>query len=112
MNLSPYELVFGHKPKRPIIVNLFPTTDSFGNFKPSLNSPCNSLPKHIHTDHLVHYPRIKKLQKGIFAHWFLNRKKIHSEVHNYPNQSKHLRTFINRRFGTRQPLKKHFFSCK
>ena len=109
MNLSPYELVFGQKPKWPIIFNLSSTTDSFGNCKPSINSTCNSLPKHTHTDHLDLHPQIKKKQKGSFAHWCLNRKKIHSEVynevHNYLNQNKHLRTFINRRFGTAQPLK-------
>ena len=108
MKLSPYELVLGQKSKRPMF-NLSSTTDSFGNCKPSLNSPCNSSTKHAHTEHLGHQPQIKKLQKGTFAHWFLNREKIYSEVykevHNYLNQNIHLRTFINRRFGTAQPLK-------
>ena len=93
-------------PKKPIMFNLSSTTDSFGNCKASPNSPCNSFPKHTHTGH---HPQIKKLQKGTFPHWFLNREKIHSEVHNevhnYLNQNKHLHTFINRRFGTAQPLK-------
>ena len=80
MNLSPYELVFGQKPKKPIMFNLSSTTDSLGNCKPTKNSPCNSLPSHTHTDHLGHHPQIKKLQKGTIAHWFLNREKIHSEV--------------------------------
>ena len=109
MNLSPYELVFGQKPKRRIMFNLSSTTDIFGNCKLSLNSPGNSLPKHTHTDHLGHHPQIEKIQKGTFAHWVLNRNKIHSEiyneVHKYLNQNKHLQTFINRRFGTAQPLK-------
>ena len=100
MNLSPYELVFGQKPKKPIMFNLHSSTE---------NSPCNSLPNHTHTDHLRDHPQIKKLQKGTFAHWFLNREKIHSEVynkvHNYLKQNKHLRRKINRRFGTVQPLK-------
>ena len=109
MNLSHHELVFGHKPKKPIMFNLSSTTDNFGNCKPTNNSPCLPLPMHSHTDHLGHHPQIKKLQKGTFAHWFLNREKIHSqvynEVHNYLNQNKHLRSFINRQFGTAQPLK-------
>ena len=109
MNLSPYEIEFGQKPKRPIMFNLSFTTDSFRKCKNSPNSPCNSLPKQTHTDHLGHHPQVKKLQKGPFAHWFLNREKIHSEVynevHNYLNQNKHLRIIINRRFGTAQPLK-------
>ena len=109
MNLSPYELVFGQKPEKPIMLNISPAKDSLGNCKPTENSPCNSLPNHTHTDHLDHHPQIKKLQKGAFAHWFLNLEKIHSEVYNevrnYLNQSKLLRLFINRRFGMAQPLK-------
>ena len=53
------------------------------------------------------------MQKGNSEHWFLNREKIHSElyneVHNYPNQNKHLRTFINRRFQTPQLLEINTF---
>ena len=82
MNLSPYELVFGQKPKRPIMFTLSFITNSFGNCKPSPNSPCNSFPKHTHTGHLCHHPQIKKLQKGTIAHWSLKREKIQSEVYN------------------------------
>ena len=89
--------------------NLSSTTDSLGNCKPTEKSPCNSLTNHTHTDHLGHHPQIKNLQKGTFAHWFLNREKMHSEVynevHNYFNQNKHIRAFINRRFRTAQPFK-------
>ena len=81
MNLSQYELVFGQKPKRPIMFNLSPTTDTFRNCKPSLDSTCNYLPQHTHFDHLGHHPQIKQLQKEIFTHWFLNLEKIHSEVY-------------------------------
>ena len=107
-NLSPYELVFGQKPRKTIMFNLSSTTDSLGNCNPTEKSPCIALPNHTHADYLGHYPQIKKLQKGTFAHWFLNREKIHSDVynavHNYLNHNKHLRTFINRRFGMAQPL--------
>ena len=109
INRSPYEIVFGLKPKKPIMFNLSCTKYNFGNCNQTQNSPCLSLPKHTHTDHLGLQPQTKKLQKGTFAHWFLNREKIHSEVyneiHNYLNQNKHLRSFINCRFGTAQPLK-------
>ena len=63
MTLSQYELVFGQKPKKPIMFNLSSTTDSLGNCKTKENSPCISLPNHTHTDHLDHHPQIKKLQK-------------------------------------------------
>ena len=77
MNLLPYDLVFGHKPKKPIIFNLSSNTDKFGSCKPSEHSPCNSFPQHTHTDHLGHHPQIKKFQNGTFAHWFPNCEKIH-----------------------------------
>ena len=109
MNLSPYELVLGQKPKEPILFDISFTADSLGNCQATKNSPCISVPNHTHTDHLGHHPQIKRLQKGTFAHWFLNRKKIHSEifneVHNYLNQKKPLRTFTNRRSGTAKPIK-------
>ena len=63
MNLLPYELVFDQKPKKPIMFNLFSTTDSLGNCKTTENSPCNSLPNHTHTDYLGYHHQIKKLQK-------------------------------------------------
>ena len=31
MNLSPYKIVFGQKSRKPIMFNLFSTTDSYGN---------------------------------------------------------------------------------
>ena len=48
MNLSPYERVFGQKPKKPTMLKLSSTTDGL-NCKPLPNSPCNSFPKHTHT---------------------------------------------------------------
>ena len=61
MNLSPHELVFGQKPKKPIMFNLSCTTDNFGNCKPTDNSPRLFLAMHTHTDHLGHHPQIMKL---------------------------------------------------
>ena len=71
MNISPYERVFGQKPKKPIMFNLSSTTDSLGNCKPTENSPCNLLPIHTHTDHLGHHPQNKKLQKELLHIGFL-----------------------------------------
>ena len=39
INLSPYELVFDQKPKKPIMFNLSSTTDSLGNCKPQKTHP-------------------------------------------------------------------------
>ena len=95
VNISPYELVFGQKQKKPTMFNLSSTTDSFGNCKHTENSPCKFFPKHTHTEHLGHRPQTKKLQKGTFADWFLNHEKLPSEVynkkHNHLNQNKRLR---------------------
>ena len=61
MNLSPYELVFSQKPKKPIMFNLSSTADSFGNCKASPNSASNSFPKYTHADQLDHQSQIKKI---------------------------------------------------
>ena len=58
MNLSPYEIGFGQKPKKPKMFNLSSTTDSFGDCKLSPNSPFNSFLDHTYTDHLGHHPQI------------------------------------------------------
>ena len=50
MNLSPYNLVFGSKPKKKqLIFNPSSTTDSFGDCYPSQSSPSHSFPNHTHT---------------------------------------------------------------
>ena len=72
MNLSPYELVFGQKPKTPIKFNLFSTTDSLGICKFSLNSPRNSFPN-IHTDNLDHHQNLKNYRN------FQNPKPSHQK---------------------------------
>ena len=75
-------LYLAKKQIKTIMFNLSSTTDSYGNCKPSPNSPCSSFPKHTQTDYLGHHPKIKKLQKWTFANWFLNREKIHSQYYN------------------------------
>ena len=47
-------------------IQISSTTDSSGFRKPSLDSPCNSLPKHAHTVHLVHHPQIKICREELF----------------------------------------------
>ena len=82
-----------------------------GNCKPIQNSQRNSFPEVTHGDHLGNHPQIEKLQKEVFAHWFLNREKTHkdvyNEIHNYLNQ-KHLRSFFNSRLGRVQPILKTY----
>ena len=75
MILSPYELAFDIKPKKPIMFNLSSTTDSFRIYQPSQSSPC-TLFQNTHTTTFDHHPQIKKLKEGNFAHRFPNCKKI------------------------------------
>ena len=67
MNLSPYELVIGQKAKKPIIFNLFSTTDSLRDCKPTENATCNLFPNHKHTDHLNHHPQIIDTERNLCA---------------------------------------------
>ena len=68
MGRSPYELVFGIKPKRTIMFVLLSTKDYFGNCNTSQTSPCHFFSKYTHSDHLGHHPQVKNLSKETFAH--------------------------------------------
>ena len=74
MGLSPYEIIFGIKAKKPILFHLSPTTDSFGNCNPTHESSCHCFPKHTHTLHIGLIQIFKRYRKEL--EWnFLNREK-------------------------------------
>ena len=48
LGMSPYEVVFSQKPRKPTKIKLGTTTDEMGNCNPSEKSACNTQPKHTH----------------------------------------------------------------
>ena len=46
LGMSPYEVVFSQKPRKPTKVKLGTTTDEMGSCNPSDKSACNTEPTH------------------------------------------------------------------
>ena len=75
LGLSPYEVVFTQKPRKPTKIQLGTTTDEIVNCNPTEKSACNTQPAHTHLEKQFSHPKIAKLQKGTFAKWFLGKEK-------------------------------------
>ena len=57
------------------------TIENSKDCKATQQYQCSSLPKQTHTYHYGHHSEIEKLQKILFAHWFITREKTHSDVY-------------------------------
>ena len=62
LGMSPYEVVFNQKPRKPTQVELGTTTDELGNCIPSDNSICKTQPTHTHLEQQFNHPKLVKLQ--------------------------------------------------
>ena len=62
LGMSPYEVVFNQKPRKPTQVKLGTTTDELGNCKPSDKSICKTQPTHTHLEQQFNHTKLAKLQ--------------------------------------------------
>ena len=113
LGMSPYEVVFNQKPRKPTKIKLGSTTDEMGNCNPTEKSACNTQPAHTHREKQFSHPETAKLQKGTFAKWFLD-KAIHyndtyQSITNILQNRKKLTDEMNLRFRTAKPLEKNTF---
>ena len=67
LGMSPYEVVFNQKPRKPTKIKLGTTTDEIGNCKPTETSASNTQPTHAHLEKQFNHPNTAKLKKGTFA---------------------------------------------
>ena len=81
LGMSPYEVVFNQKPRKPTKIKLGSTTDKMGNCNPTEKSACNTQPAHTHLEKQFSHPKIAKLQKGTFAKWFLDKERHYNTTH-------------------------------
>ena len=81
LGMSPYEVVFNRKPRKPTQVKLGTTTDELGICNPSDKSICKTQPTHTHLEQQFNHPKLAKLQKGTFAKWFLDKEKQFNETY-------------------------------
>ena len=80
LDMSPYEVVFNRKPRKPTKIKLGSTTDEMENCNPTEKSACNTQPAHIHLEKQFSHPKIAKLQKETFAKWFLDKEKHYNDT--------------------------------
>ena len=62
--LSPYEIVFNQKPRKPILITANSSKNAQGYRQPTKESICYNLPLHTHDEDHFHHPRILKLASG------------------------------------------------
>ena len=79
--MSPYEVIFKQKPRKPTKTKLGTTTDEMGNWSPTETSACKTQPTHTHLAKQFSHPKIAKLQKRTFAKWFLDKEKHYNDTY-------------------------------
>ena len=75
LGMSPYEMVFNQKPRRPIMFTANSHKNTQGHCQPNKDSVCYNLPLHTHDEDHFHHPQILKLVSGTHNEWILNRIK-------------------------------------
>ena len=110
--MSPYEVVFNQKPRKPTKIKLGTTTDEMGNCNLRETIACNTQPAHTHLEKQFSHPKIARLQKGTFAKWFLDKEKHYNDTYRTITKilqnRKKLTDELNQRFRTKKTARKTF----
>ena len=81
LGMSPYEMVFNQKPRKPIMFTANSHKKAQGYCQPNKDSICYNLPLHKHDEDHFHHPQILKLAYGTHNEWILKRDKKHNEIY-------------------------------
>ena len=81
LGMSPYEMVFNQKPRKPIIFTANFSKNTHGYCQPNKDSICHILPLLTDDEDQFHHPQISKLASGTHIEWILTRDKKHSELY-------------------------------
>ena len=100
LGMSPYEIVFNQKQRKPIMFTANAHKNAQGHCKPNKNSICYNLPLHTHDDPF-HHPQNLKLASGTHTEWILNRDKKHNEVYQKVTKKMLQRQNINNQINSR-----------
>ena len=98
--MSPYEMVFNQKPRKPIMFTANAHKNVQGHCKPNKDSICYNLPLHTHDEDHFHHPQILKLASGTHTEWILNRDK-NNEIYQKVTKKLLQRQNINNQFNLR-----------
>ena len=109
LGMSPYEMVFNQKPRKPIMFTANAQKKAQGHCKPNKDSICYNLPLHTHDEDRFHHPQILKLASATHTEWILNRDKKHNEIYQKVTkkllQRQNINNQINLRFMPATDLK-------
>ena len=109
LGMSPYEMVFNQKPRKPIMFTANSHKNTQGHCQPNKDSVCYNLPLHTHDEDHFHHPQILKLASGTHTEWILNRDKKHNEIYQRVTkkllQRQNINEQINSRFTPASDLK-------
>ena len=109
LGMSPYEMVFNQKPRKPIMFTANSHKNEQGYCQPNKDSICYNLPLHTHDEDHFHHPQILKLASGTHTEWILNRDKKHNEIYQKITkkllQRQNINEQINSRFTPASDLK-------
>ena len=109
LGMSPYEMVFNQKPRKPIMFTANAHKNAQGHCKPTKDSICYILLLHTHDQDHFHHPQILKLASGTHTEWILNRDKKHNEIYQKVTkkllQRQNINEQINSRFTPASDLK-------
>ena len=109
LGMSPYEMVFNQKLRKPIMFTANAHKKAQGHCKPNRDSICYNLPLHTHDEDHFHHPQIFKLASGTHTEGILNRDKKHNEIYQKVTkkllQRQNINSQINSRFMPATDLK-------
>ena len=81
LELSPYEVVSNHKPRKPIMFTTNSSKKVQGYCQPTKNSICYILPIHTHDEDQFQYPQTLKVAPGTHTEIILSRDKEQNEIY-------------------------------
>ena len=73
--MSPYEMVFNQKSRKPIMFTANAHKDTQRYCQLNKDSICYNLPFNAHDEDLFHHPQILKLDSDTYTEWILNKDK-------------------------------------
>ena len=101
LGMSPYEMVFNQKPRKPIMFTANSHKNAQSYCQPNKDSICYNLPLHTHDEDHFHHPQILKLASGTHTEWILNRDKKHNEIYQRVTKKLLQRQNINEQINSR-----------
>ena len=80
LGMSPYEIVFNQKTRKPIMFTANASKNTQGYCQLNKDSICYILRLHTHDEDHFHHPQFLKLHSGTHTEWILKRDKKQIEI--------------------------------